>query len=312
VDATAGGKAFEFDANGNLISDGTRTFEWDARNRLIAVNIGSHRTEMQYNGQQHRVRIIEKENGSTTSDIRSIWCEDRICEERTSDGITVTRRAVSHGEDSDGVNLFYVEDHLGSTVSVSDSVATTLGRYTYDPFGRQTAAPSAQLLVRGFTRHMWLPDAELWVSQYRGYDPAIGRWISQDPTGFYDGPNAYDYVHNRTTILVDPDGQAAVVPIVIVGGALIWTSLCYRKATEQAVREFPGEDKKQHCFAACSFNTCMFRVAPVATMLGQVFHESLSLFKSEPIADTAAAWYGVVGSYTSQSCSTVCKQCPIK
>src|SRR5205814_10322105 len=38
------------DANGNLTSDGTRTFEWDARNQLVAVTVGTHRTEFDYNG----------------------------------------------------------------------------------------------------------------------------------------------------------------------------------------------------------------------------------------------------------------------
>lgn len=31
----------------------------------------------------------------------------------------------------------------------------------------------------------------------RFYDPNIGRWISQDPTGSLDGPNSYAYLHNN-------------------------------------------------------------------------------------------------------------------
>jgi YD repeat-containing protein len=37
VDSTGSPKSFTHDANGNLTSDGTRTFEWDARNQLVAV-----------------------------------------------------------------------------------------------------------------------------------------------------------------------------------------------------------------------------------------------------------------------------------
>jgi hypothetical protein len=51
------------DANGNLTSDGTRTFEWDARNQVMAVNVWTHRTEFTYDREQRRVRVVEKENG---------------------------------------------------------------------------------------------------------------------------------------------------------------------------------------------------------------------------------------------------------
>jgi YD repeat-containing protein len=61
IDQASGGKTFTYDANGNVTSDGTRTFEWDARNQLVAVNVGTHRSEFTYDGEQHRVRIVEKE-----------------------------------------------------------------------------------------------------------------------------------------------------------------------------------------------------------------------------------------------------------
>lgn len=63
------------DANGNLTSDGTRSFEWDAQNQLVAVTVGTHRSEFVYDGLQRRVRQIEKENGVTTTDTRVLWCE---------------------------------------------------------------------------------------------------------------------------------------------------------------------------------------------------------------------------------------------
>jgi hypothetical protein len=46
----SGSKALIYDLNGNLTSDGTRTFEWDPLNRLSAVSSGTHRSEFTYNG----------------------------------------------------------------------------------------------------------------------------------------------------------------------------------------------------------------------------------------------------------------------
>jgi YD repeat-containing protein len=40
-----------------MTSDGTRTFEWDARNQLVAVNTGTQRSEFAYDGLRRRVRM---------------------------------------------------------------------------------------------------------------------------------------------------------------------------------------------------------------------------------------------------------------
>jgi uncharacterized protein RhaS with RHS repeats len=49
-----------YDANGNLLSDGTRTYEWDAENKLVPIEAGVNRTEFTHNGAGRRVRIISE------------------------------------------------------------------------------------------------------------------------------------------------------------------------------------------------------------------------------------------------------------
>src|SRR6185436_1879543 len=107
VTNTGTAKSFTYDANGNLTSDGTRTFEWDARNQLSAVNLGTHRSEFVYDGQQRRVRILEKQNGTTQSDTRFVWCGAAVCEERTPDGQNVTRRHVALGQQTGASAQFF-------------------------------------------------------------------------------------------------------------------------------------------------------------------------------------------------------------
>lgn len=54
---------YTYDNNGNLTADPNRTYEWDAANRLTAINytgIGS-RTEFTYDGLGRRVKIVEKD-----------------------------------------------------------------------------------------------------------------------------------------------------------------------------------------------------------------------------------------------------------
>lgn len=51
-----------YDSNGNLTADPSRTYEWDAANRLTAINYPglSTRTEFTYDGLGRRVKIVEK------------------------------------------------------------------------------------------------------------------------------------------------------------------------------------------------------------------------------------------------------------
>ena len=69
----SGSKTLVYDANGNLTSDGTRTFEWDPLNRLTAVTLGAYRSEFTYNGLSQRIKIVEKDNGNLASTKQFIY-----------------------------------------------------------------------------------------------------------------------------------------------------------------------------------------------------------------------------------------------
>ncbi|HYR21483.1 MAG TPA: RHS repeat-associated core domain-containing protein [Chthoniobacterales bacterium] len=53
---------YTYDANGNLTADPAKTYEWDAANRLTAINYNGSaaRTEFTYDGLGRRVKIVEK------------------------------------------------------------------------------------------------------------------------------------------------------------------------------------------------------------------------------------------------------------
>ena len=81
VSDAGAGQGLQYDANGNLLSDGLRTFEWDAENRLTAIGIGTRRSEFTYDGFGRRVLITERDQGQVTSSRRYIWAADQIVEE---------------------------------------------------------------------------------------------------------------------------------------------------------------------------------------------------------------------------------------
>ncbi|HYR83403.1 MAG TPA: RHS repeat-associated core domain-containing protein [Terriglobia bacterium] len=206
INASGSTKAFTHDSNGNVTSDGTRTFEWDAENRLLAVNNGTHRSEFSYDGLSRRVRIVEKDNSVTTSDTRFLWCNLELCEERDSTGGTVTKRFFPQGEQQGADNFTYAQDHLDSTRELIDSTATVRARYEYDIYGRQIGASGDRGATFGFTRQYTHLISGLVLFAFRAYDPATARWISEDPLGLEAGTNFYSYVANRPTIDIDPLG----------------------------------------------------------------------------------------------------------
>jgi RHS repeat-associated protein len=194
------------DANGNLTADGTRTFEWDARNQLVAVTVGTHRSEFTYDGKQRQVRVVEKENSVVQSDTQVVWCDEQIREERAADGLTVTRRALSLGEQVGGVARYFTMDHLESVGEVTDNPVGLLARYAFDPWGNRTVISGADVTSVGFAGLRVHVASATALGLYRGYDAGLARWLSTDPLGDVDGPNRYAYVGNNPVTRVDPLG----------------------------------------------------------------------------------------------------------
>ncbi|MDP9120205.1 MAG: hypothetical protein M3O15_02370 [Acidobacteriota bacterium] len=93
---------YQYDANGNLLSDGTRTYEWDAENRLTAITIGAHRSEFGYDGLGRRVLITEKDNGAATTRRHDVWVGDQIAEETDASVLAATSPA--SGGSFDGID----------------------------------------------------------------------------------------------------------------------------------------------------------------------------------------------------------------
>ncbi len=199
-------RPFTYDANGNLTSDGTRTFEWDARNQLVAVTVGTHVSEFSYDGLQRRVRSVEKNNSVVQSDTKAIWCQTETCEERAADGVSVTRRLFTDGERVGSVARFFAGDHLGSVTDVTDLSGGLATRYTFDPWGRRTITSGVATTDVSFTGHEANTATGLLLSMYRGYDAALGTWISEDPLRWAEGPNLYQYAAASPVVFADALG----------------------------------------------------------------------------------------------------------
>ena len=206
-------RTLTYDLNGNLIDDGSsRTFEWDAANRLLAINYTgtSNRSEFTYDGLGRRVKIVEKNGNTVTNTKQFVWNGSSIAEERDASNV-VTRRFYSQGEQIGAASYFYTRDHLGSIRELTDGSGVVQARYDYDPYGRRTKITGTLDASFGFTGHYYHAPSSLNLALYRGYDPDLGRWLSRDPKGETAGVNLYHYADNAPIGVIDPTGLDVIV-----------------------------------------------------------------------------------------------------
>ncbi len=109
------------------------------------------------------------------------------------------------GMAASGVRYLY-KDRLGSITSWTNSAGAVQATFAYGPYGEPKTWGGSRF---GYTGQVALSELGLYYYHARIYDPATGRFLQTDPTGYDDGPNLYTYVGGDPINLVDPLGLAA-------------------------------------------------------------------------------------------------------
>ena len=176
------------------------TYQWDAEHRLTTVTSGNQSTQLTYDGYGQCTGIRQLTNGAETSNRLLLWAGGQIRQERAPDS-TVSKRFFRQGVALEtgampGV-YFYTRDHLGSIRELTDSSGSIRARYSYDPFGRPAQLTGDLDTDFGFAGMFYPAELGLNVTNFRAYDPDIGRWLSRDPlmgAELSQGTNLYAYV----------------------------------------------------------------------------------------------------------------------
>jgi RHS repeat-associated protein len=215
------------DADGNMTSDGVRTYEWDTWSRLTKITWASGKTTtFHYNALGQRAKILHVD-GTTTRTEYFLYDGPGPIQRRTggTSASNTDRVYFSQGErrkvGSTWTNHFYTRDHLGSVREVLDTSGSLLARHDYAPYGERTTryeASGYEGTDFAFTGHFLLPSpvpgqSEILLAHYRAYDPVLGRWLSQDPIREAGGINLYGYVGGRVVDWSDPLG---LLPSVVM------------------------------------------------------------------------------------------------
>jgi RHS repeat-associated protein len=200
-----GGVTLSYDANGNLTSDGTNTYTWDARNHLTAIS-GAVTASFTYDAFGRRASKISA--GTTT---QFLYDQMNTVQELNRTGGVVANLLAGPSLDeyftrTDLTTSVFIADALGSTVGLVDSSGSIATSYTYEPFGATSIGGSASSNTYQFTGRE-NDGAGLYFYRARYYSSSFQRFIAQDPIGFTSNDaNLYGYVFNNPMDYSDPLG----------------------------------------------------------------------------------------------------------
>ena len=105
-----------------------------------------------------------------------------------------------------GATLFYHQDGLGTVTDLTDSTGATAKSYSYDAYGNIVDQTGTVEQPYTYTGREFDAESGLYYYRARYYDPQIGRFLSQDPIGFFGGINLYQYVEGNPARFNDPTG----------------------------------------------------------------------------------------------------------
>ncbi|MEO1703303.1 MAG: RHS repeat-associated core domain-containing protein, partial [Pseudomonadota bacterium] len=205
ISGSGGIRDFTYDANGNMVTDGTRTLVWDAQNKLASVTPlgGGQAVTFQYGPDGSRIAKLSSFTG------KRIYADADF--EIAPDG---TFLLYPHADIKiEGLQTSWLHrDHLNSVRVVSDDQGQAIEKSVYAPFGERTSdgATPSSAATKGYIGERHDPETGLIYLNARYHDPSIGRFISPDdwdPTIEGVGTNRYAYSANDPVNKSDPNGH---------------------------------------------------------------------------------------------------------
>jgi RHS repeat-associated protein len=204
------GTGFAYDARGRIVKSPGHTFEWDGASRLKKHNS----VTLTYDALGG---IATRTDGATTTSFfqNYAWDLPSIAEERT--GASVRRYVRTPGGmllysvDEANVYSFYLFDHLGSTLALTNAAGVVTDSYAYSPQGEDLGhnGPSTQPF-RFVGAWDIRAEGPLYQMRARYYDPLTARFLSRDPApprlGDVRTLDPYLYALGNPLRYIDRDG----------------------------------------------------------------------------------------------------------
>ncbi|MCB1113256.1 MAG: RHS repeat-associated core domain-containing protein [Chlamydiia bacterium] len=212
---TAYGEAlYTWDRNGNLIEkideEGKTEYIYDAKDRLIALKKEGVLTQEYLWDEQSRCL--------KAGDVKLLYQGRKEVGSVEDDQLTSFRvLGLGRGQES-GASLWVqvqqeifspLHDLSGNLIALTDSEGRLVEHTPLSAFGEKLEG-GASLSPWVFSSKREDKGSGLILFGYRFYDPALGRFITADPTGFDAGPNLWAYCNNNPLTFTDLFGLSAI------------------------------------------------------------------------------------------------------
>ena len=212
---------FGYDAAGNMTSDGSHTYYYDAENRIIQVDgtLGTCSTATACYIYDAEGKRVQKSAGAA----QTIYLYDlsgHVINEVDGNNATLANYIYANGsllaEYKNNSTFFVHEDHLGSSSLLTSMTGTVADCNAFYPFGGQdsTICASSNTTTRKFTGKERDTESGNDYFGARYYGSSMGRFLSPDPVIITPerlmNPqqlNLYAYVTNNPLRFIDPTGE---------------------------------------------------------------------------------------------------------
>jgi len=226
---------YQFDAEGNLIGKAEKAtgnvtaYVYDHRNRLVHAResrpggIVLWEVAYTYDVFDRRIARVADGDGAgpqPAATTHTVYDGDHVWADFDGQGRLAAGYLLGGQLDeliaryrADQGTAWYLTDNLGTVRDIADATGQIIDHVEYDSFGKVTAESQPATGDRfKYTGRELDSVSDLYFYRARYYAPHLGRFLSQDPSGFEAGDgNLYRYVGNAPLTHTDPRGFAAVV-----------------------------------------------------------------------------------------------------
>jgi len=249
---TVNGTSYSYDGDGNLLSDGVRTFQYDMENRLISASAPTPVT-IGYDPLGRLYRTVA--SGATTV---YLYSGDALAAEYDAGTNTVLRRYVPgptsdepivwyEGADFSARNYLHADNQgtVVATTTDSGSGGAFGAQYRYSSYGEPNTWTGSRFR---YTGQIIIPEAQLYYYKARMYDPRLGRFLQTDPIGYKDDLDLYAYVGNDPVSRTDPSGKSCSGV-----GDNLHCVIDYVHDQKNEYRKATDEDHKQYAYVEAAY-----------------------------------------------------------
>ena len=206
------GTALTYDANGNVVTYGDKSFTWSSGRNLAQITDGENTYSYSYD--ENGIRTSKTVNGVTTY-------------YNTKDGVILSQ---SDGDNTwyfqydtngsplgfvlNGTQYFYITNQMGDILAITDTDGNVVGNYEYDAWGKVLTADTDIAKQNPIRYRGYYYDTETgyYYLQSRYYDSNICRFINADDYGYINkmaisGYDLFSYCSNDSINNFDIGGN---------------------------------------------------------------------------------------------------------